>query len=118
MWPGMEAMNLGSPPIRQLVDDYVNALKASAAIRTPAVERAFRRVERHRLVETFYQWDAKSQGGTPVHHDPEHSAPEHLEIIYSDTALGTRFVAGMPASSSSQPSWSPRCSSCSLLHPG
>jgi protein-L-isoaspartate(D-aspartate) O-methyltransferase len=86
------------------LDCYVRSLKEMGAIRSPAVERAFRRVERHRLVETFYHWTAESQEGAPIHHDPEHPLPAHLELIYSNTALGTRYVDGMPASSTSQPS--------------
>jgi protein-L-isoaspartate(D-aspartate) O-methyltransferase len=86
------------------LDRYVRSLKEMGAIHSPAVERAFRKVERHRLVEIFYHWTAESQEGPPIHHDPEHPLPEHLELIYSNTALGTRFVDGMPASSSSQPS--------------
>ena len=90
--------------IGTLVDRYVRELMADGAIRSGPVERAFRTVPRHRLVETFYHWTAKSQDSTPIHHDPEHSVPGHLELIYSNTALGTRFVDGMPASSTSQPS--------------
>jgi protein-L-isoaspartate(D-aspartate) O-methyltransferase len=88
--------------LRQLVERYVEQLKAAGAIRSPEVERAFRKVERHRLLETFYR--PPGPGGPPVHHDPERPQLEHLELIYSDTALGTRFVDGMPASSTSQPS--------------
>jgi protein-L-isoaspartate(D-aspartate) O-methyltransferase len=90
--------------IAACLDRYVRSLKEMGAIHSPAVERAFRRVERHRLVETFYHWTAESQEGAPMHHDPERPLSEHLELIYSNTALGTRFVDGMPASSSSQPS--------------
>jgi protein-L-isoaspartate(D-aspartate) O-methyltransferase len=87
--------------VRQLVERYVQQLKAQGAIRSSAVERAFRTVERHRLVETFYSGPPDF---TPIRHDPEHPLADHLELIYSNTALGTRFVDGMPASSTSQPS--------------
>lgn len=40
--------------VRQLVERCVQQLKAAGAVRSPAVERAFRRVERHRLLQTFY----------------------------------------------------------------
>ena len=89
---------------RKLLEGYVDQLKTSGVIRSPAVERAFLTVERHRLVETFYRWDAGSQDASPVHHNPEDPSPAHLEVIYSNSALGTRFVDGMAASSSSQPS--------------
>lgn len=93
----------GEADVRQLVERYVQRLKGDGAIRSPAVERAFLSVERHRLLQTFYR-PPGPRGGPPVHHDPAHPLAEHLELIYSNTALGTRFVDGMPASSTSQPS--------------
>ena len=38
--------------IRAMVDRYASELKAAGAIESAAVERAFRTVERHRLLET------------------------------------------------------------------
>ncbi len=93
----------GEADVRQLVERYVQRLKGEGAIRSPAVERAFLSVERHRLLQTFYR-PPGPRGSPPVHHDPAHPLAEHLELIYSNTALGTRFVDGMPASSTSQPS--------------
>jgi protein-L-isoaspartate(D-aspartate) O-methyltransferase len=90
--------------VQQLVERYVQQLKTEGAIRSPAVERAFRSVERHRLLETFYHRPVEAPDFAPVQHDPEHPCPEHLELIYADTALATRLVDGMPASSTSQPS--------------
>ena len=94
--------------VRQLIDRYANRLKANDAIRSPAVERAFRTVPRHRLLETFFHRPVDAANFTAVHHDPTHPRPEDLELIYSDTALGTRLVerfgARLPASSTSQPS--------------
>lgn len=89
--------------IRPFVERYVEQLKADNAIQSPAVMNAFRRVHRHRLLETFYR-PPGPQGGPPIHHNPDQPLPEHLELIYSNSALGTRFVNGMPASSTSQPS--------------
>jgi hypothetical protein len=40
---------------RELLEGYVEGLKTAGAIRSPAVERAFLTVERHRLVETFHR---------------------------------------------------------------
>ena len=40
--------------VRAMVDRYSSELKAAGAIESAAVERAFRTVERHRLLETFY----------------------------------------------------------------
>jgi protein-L-isoaspartate(D-aspartate) O-methyltransferase len=89
--------------IQSFVDRYAEGLKAVNVIQSPAVERAFRQVHRHRLLETFFR-PPGPQAGPPIQHDPGHPRPEDLEFIYSDTALGTRFVNGMPASSASQPS--------------
>lgn len=93
----------GDADVPQFVERYVQQLKADGAVRSPAVERALLKVERHRLLQTFYR-PPGPRGGPPIQHDPEHPLLEHLELIYSDTALGTRFVDGMPASSTSQPS--------------
>jgi protein-L-isoaspartate(D-aspartate) O-methyltransferase len=90
--------------VRRLVGRYVDELTAQGAICSPAVRRAFATVQRHRLVETFYQWTGGSPAYAAIHNDPDHPNPEHLQLIYSDTALGTRFVDGWPASSTSQPS--------------
>jgi protein-L-isoaspartate(D-aspartate) O-methyltransferase len=98
----------GQARLRQLIDRYADRLKAEGAIRSPAVERAFRTVARHRLLETFFHRPIDAADFTTVHHDPAHPRPEDLELIYSDTALGTRLVeqfgARLPASSTSQPS--------------
>ena len=98
---GNTPTDAGDADVRHLVERYVQALKTQGAIRSPAVERAFRTVERHRLVETFYTGPPDF---APIRHHPDQPLPEHLERIYADTALGTRFVGGMPASSTSQPS--------------
>ncbi len=91
----------GEAHVRQRIDSYADQLQAAGAIRSAAVERAFRIVERHRLLETFHTGPPDF---TLVHYDPEHPTQEHLEVIYADDALGTRFIDGMPASSTSQPS--------------
>jgi protein-L-isoaspartate(D-aspartate) O-methyltransferase len=92
------------PGLRSLIERYVRELTAAGAIRSPHVERAFRTVQRHRLLETFYIRPAGAQGPSAVHHDPASPRREHLELIYSDDALATRFTGGMPASSTSAPS--------------
>jgi protein-L-isoaspartate(D-aspartate) O-methyltransferase len=88
--------------IAPLASSYVQALKSAGIIRSPRLERAFLTVRRHRLLETYSYFG--DQGRVTVRHDPEHPAPENLEVIYADTALATRHVGGMPASSSSAPS--------------
>jgi hypothetical protein len=45
-----------------------------------------------------------ADGFTTVDHDPERPRREHHSIIYAATALVTRQVGGMPASSTSLPS--------------
>ena len=85
-----------------MVERYVDELKAAGAIGPAAVERAFRTVERHRLLETFYHRDAG--GRRTVEHDPGHPRRDHLALIYADTALATRHFGGMPTSSTSQAS--------------
>ena len=85
-----------------MVNWYVDELKAAGAIGPAAVERAFRTVQRHRLLETFYYRD----GGDfrTVEHDPGRPRRDHLALIYADTALATRRIGGLPASSTSQAS--------------
>jgi protein-L-isoaspartate(D-aspartate) O-methyltransferase len=87
--PGLTAT--GQAHLRQLIDRYADRLKANGAIRSPAVERAFRTVPRHRLLETFFHRPVDAADFTAVHHDPARPRPEDLELIYSDTALGTRL---------------------------
>ena len=88
--------------IRATVQRYADGLKAAGAIESAAVERAFRTVERHRLLETFYYRDAERR--QTVEHHPARPRRDHLAVIYADTALATRHIGGMPASSTSQPS--------------
>lgn len=88
-------------PIRQHVDGLVQDLAASGAIRSPAIERAFRRVERHRFIEGFF--DGASAGRRYVYVDPDHPSPEALERIYSGRAITTRIRHGLPCSSTSMP---------------
>jgi protein-L-isoaspartate(D-aspartate) O-methyltransferase len=88
--------------IRATLGRYVDELKAAGAIGPAAVERAFRTVQRHRLLETFYHRD--SEGFRTVEHNPRQPQRDHLALIYADTALATRRIGGMPASSTSQAS--------------
>ena len=95
--------------LRALVDRYTSELKAAGAIESAAVERAFRTVERHRLLETFYH---RGAGGTrTLEHDPGHPRRDHLALIYADTVLATRHIDGRrPAPPRRRRSW-PGCSS-------
>jgi protein-L-isoaspartate(D-aspartate) O-methyltransferase len=87
--------------IQPYIDAYVERFKQSGEIRSAAVERAFRRVPRHRLVQTFYTADGQEY--TRIEHDPSSPDPEHLELIYSHNYLVTRLQDGIATSSSSQP---------------
>ena len=90
-----------------MIRQYVRELKEKGAIKSRQVERAFYRVERHKLVEWFYLPDAE---GGPYEYagarlrrrdfDAQDPDPELLKTIYSDCALLTRID---PPSSTSQP---------------
>jgi protein-L-isoaspartate(D-aspartate) O-methyltransferase len=88
--------------VRATVQRYVDDLLAAGAFGSPQVERAFRTVQRHRLLETFYHRGAG--GSRAVEHDPMHPQRDHLALIYADNALATRHIGGLPASSTSQAS--------------
>lgn len=89
-----------------LIANYVDELKEKGAIRTEPVARAFRKVERHRLLEWLYLEDEKGEleyagkRWSKRAFDPQNLEPELLRIIYSDEVLPTRLD---PPSSSSQP---------------
>ncbi|SDI99556.1 protein-L-isoaspartate(D-aspartate) O-methyltransferase [Actinokineospora alba] len=84
-----------------IIDDYLDryaaALRDSGAIRTAAVERAFRTVRRDRCVTRFYPSPTER---TEV---PQEQPPprEVLDVVYSDTALQTRRPGPDPASAAS-----------------
>ena len=94
--------------VEELLEAYVNELKRRGTLKSEPVEQAFRRVERHRLLEWFYLEDEKGEfeyagerwikrDFDPQDQDPD---PELLKLIYSDEALLTRLD---PPSSTSQP---------------
>ncbi|MDP8959620.1 MAG: methyltransferase domain-containing protein [Actinomycetota bacterium] len=104
---------MGEATIEKLIDGYVDRLKETGCGLSnglsPRVERALRRVPRHRLVETFFYlpWPPPQQGERPQRYevDPTAPTPEVLELVYSDQALITRLdEQGRPTSSTSQPS--------------
>ncbi|MCL0082537.1 protein-L-isoaspartate O-methyltransferase [Dehalococcoidia bacterium] len=93
--------------VSDVIRRYVKELKEKGAIKTKQVERAFLRVERHKLVEWFYLKDDKGefeyagQRATKRDVDAQNPDPDLLKIIYSDTPLPIRIN---PPSSTSQPS--------------
>ncbi|PPS40951.1 protein-L-isoaspartate(D-aspartate) O-methyltransferase [Chroococcidiopsis sp. TS-821] len=81
------------------LNQMVNKLKEQRAIHSIEVENAFRKVQRHRLLETFYlPGDLQ-----PIAHNPYNPNPEHLDLIYSGNSLVTRTSDGKPSSSTSEP---------------
>lgn len=93
--------------LRNRTDAYVELLKLGGAIRTLAVEDAFRKVPRHRFVDRFFvpNKEFSSQSGyREILSDPATPTAEHLDLIYSREALITRLDPnGMPCSSTSMP---------------
>ena len=65
--------------VGRLIERYVDQLKAAGAIRSPAVERAFWTVPRHRLLETFYHRPVDAPDFAVVHHDPDHPRPSRRD---------------------------------------
>jgi len=95
--------------IADLIEKYVDELKAKDCIKSEAVERAFRKVERHRLLEIFYVWDkeASEKDGQdkPIKQRLNLEEPDSklLQLVYSDEPLVTKLKGGIPTSSTSQP---------------
>jgi protein-L-isoaspartate(D-aspartate) O-methyltransferase len=85
-----------------MLNRLVDQLVETGAIRTEAVERAFRSVQRHRFLDRFMMYT--DDGLQQVPYTPDDPAPEHLSTIYSDVALATRISEGEPTSSTSEPS--------------
>lgn len=83
-----------------LIEQMVNLLKDGGAIYSLAVEKAFRCVPRHKLLETFYI--PEDEGLQPVSHNPIDPLKEHLYQIYSGRCLITRQKDGIPTSSASE----------------
>ena len=86
----------------------VDRLIAIGALWSPALIAAFRDTPRHLFLDRVFQYQRKPDVWREIiTRDPE---PEDLRLIYSDRALITRVSpagrgsAGLPISSSSQPS--------------
>jgi len=103
---------------RKLLHAYVDDVKARALIKSEAVERAFRRVERHRLLEVCFSYDQERGEYDEMRIDPAAPSTEHLEKVYSDSALVTRVSGGLPSSSTSQPALVARMLELLDLTPG
>jgi protein-L-isoaspartate(D-aspartate) O-methyltransferase len=90
---------------QQMVDRMI----AEGALWSPRIIEAFRRTPRHLFVDRVFQFQRKhNRWRELITRDP---GPEEIELVYSDRALITRVSppaaetgAGVPISSSSQPS--------------
>ena len=87
----------------------VDRMIAEGALWSPRVIEAFRRTPRHLFVDRVFQFQRKhNRWRELITRDP---GPEEIALVYSDRALITRVSpagiespAGVPISSSSQPS--------------
>jgi len=84
----------------------VESLISSGALRSQAVEEAFRRVRRHRFLDHWYRLEASRLQADwhRVEFDLENPDSESLDAVYSDNSLVTHVEGYLPTSSSSQPS--------------
>jgi protein-L-isoaspartate(D-aspartate) O-methyltransferase len=95
-------------PAEQANQQMVDRLIAEGALWSPALVAAFRDTPRHRFLDRVYQYQRRSDAWREIlTRDPGADA---LRLVYSDRALITRLGpsgrpgAGVPISSSSQPS--------------
>ena len=98
----------------------VEGLVASGALLSEPVERAFRRVRRHRFLEHWYRLEASRLQAVwrRVEFDREDPDEERLAKIYSDCSLVTRVNGYLPTASSSQPSLVSRMLELLEIKPG
>jgi protein-L-isoaspartate(D-aspartate) O-methyltransferase len=116
------AHNPAEQDIDNRIVEYVVAFKSSGAIVSPAVESAFRKVPRHKLLDRFYvprnEFSLQTQYDELVV-DHHHPSPDHLELIYSHRALATRLGSnGHPTSSTSMPALVAQMLELLRLRPG
>jgi protein-L-isoaspartate(D-aspartate) O-methyltransferase len=83
------------------IDRLVAFLKEAGALHSPAVEAAFRRVPRHRLLEDYFA--GTENGWVKQAYEPKHPRLEDLDFFYADNPIVTRISEEMPSSSTSQP---------------
>lgn len=90
---------------RQILAAFVEDLIASGALLSEPVERAFRRVQRHRFVEHWYRLEASRLQAiwNRVEFDRADPDDESLAEIYSNRSLVTRVDGHLPTTSTSQP---------------
>ncbi|MEM1254738.1 MAG: protein-L-isoaspartate(D-aspartate) O-methyltransferase [Cyanobacteria bacterium P01_H01_bin.21] len=104
-------MNSISSYVEGLIEDLIS----KGAIKTPAVETAFRAVQRHLFLESFRLPGADKQELVIV---SDEMKQEIWRTIYSDRSLVTRFKKTAASSSSSEPSLMARMLEQLELRPG
>ena len=101
--------------ISSYIEDLIEDLISKGAIKTPAVETAFRAVQRHLFLESFRLPGADKQELVIV---SDEMKQEIWRTIYSDRSLVTRFKKTAASSSSSEPSLMARMLEQLELRPG
>ncbi|NEZ54548.1 methyltransferase domain-containing protein [Adonisia turfae] len=101
--------------ISSYVEGLIEDLITKGAIKTIAIEAAFRSVQRHLLLESFQLSRANKQELVIVSDKMEQ---EIWRTIYSDSSLVTRFKQTAASSSSSEPSLMARMLEQLELRPG
>ncbi len=91
--------------VEAALERYVADLVERGEVSCEFVERALRKVRRHRFVNGWYRLEATNLRAVfhPVDYDRDHPTPEQLKEIYSDKALVTAVEGALPTSSTSQP---------------
>ena len=87
--------------LADLRERFVDMLYATQALKTPAVEEAFRAVPRHLFVDQFYDFEKSPPRLVKV--NPDNPTTAQLKKIYCDDALVSHRNPH-PTSSTSQPS--------------
>jgi len=106
--------------VEAALTEYVAALVGCEAITSASVERAFRRVRRHRFLELWYRPNLTENrlAFLPVDYDRDHPSSANFAEIYSNQALVTAVQHSLPTSSTSQPALVARMLELLDLRPG
>lgn len=106
--------------VEEALERYVADLAQRGEASSELVERALRKVRRHRFVNGWYRLEdgGLRAGFHPVDYDRDHPTQEQLEEIYSDQALITEVEGLFPTSSTSQPTLIARMLDLQDLRPG
>ena len=86
--------------VRTFIEQHADRLKNNGLLRSEHIERAFRRVARHRFIERF--WIYGPDGYREFRNNPSDPSSECLPTIYSGQVLITQLRDGAVTSSSSE----------------